>query len=83
MTATQRINQNLAEDGTGYHFADLRDRFESALDEAVAAGESFVTIKIPSGSEFSASVSDVTAALAPVDPFAGIVDVATPDRWDG
>ena len=62
-TAQERINSHLREDGIHYTFADLQDRWEQAYDEAVEYGDRSATIKIPSGSEFSAGIETVREAL--------------------
>lgn len=62
--ALSQINQQLREDGVPYTFNDLRDRWQEGLNEAKAYGDDSVTIKIPSGSEFTADVKLVSAAMA-------------------
>ena len=61
--AINRIDKALREDNTGYSFSDLRDRFESAYEEAIVDGEDSVVIKIPSGSEWYAGLAIVGLAL--------------------
>ena len=57
------IDQELREDGYHYTFDDLVDRWEDAFNEAVEEGDQWVTIKIPSGSEFTVSRKAVAVAL--------------------
>ena len=61
--ARSAIDAQLREDHTGYTFSELTDRFADGLAEAIEDGDDHVTIKIPSGSEFSAWTAYVADAL--------------------
>jgi hypothetical protein len=61
--ARSTIDAQLREDHTGYTFSELIDRFSDGFSDANEDGDDHVTIKIPSGSEFSTRTAYVADAL--------------------